>query len=68
MGAEAYINPDDIWTRNSKLNTLFFALIFNAYPGLDPDTQEEIYEAAKLLDDDTEGTKEKRAFRMWLTH
>ena len=44
--------------------TLFFASIFNAYPGLDPDTQEEIYEAAKLLDDDTEGTKEKRAFRM----
>ena len=61
LGAEAYINLDDIWAGNHKLNTLFVASIFNAYPHLDPATQEEIYEAVKLLEDDTEGAREERA-------
>ena len=66
LGAESYITPDDIVAGNSKLNTLFVASIFNAYPGLDPATEEEMYEAAKLLDDDVEGAREERAFRMWI--
>ena len=66
LGAENYITPDDIVAGNSKLNTLFVASIFNAYPGLSPATEEEIYEAAKLLDDDVEGAREERAFRMWI--
>ena len=35
LGAELYICPDDIVAGNQKLNTLFVASIFNAYPGLD---------------------------------
>ena len=66
LGAESYITPDDIVAGNSKLNTLFVASIFNAYPGLDPATEQEMYEAAKLLDDDVEGAREERAFRMWI--
>ena len=66
LGAESYITPDDIVAGNSKLNTLFVASIFNAYPGLAPATDEEKYEAAKLLDDDVEGAREERAFRMWI--
>ena len=66
LGAESYITPEDIVAGNSKLNTLFVASIFNAYPGLDPATEEEMYEAAKLLDDDVEGAREERAFRMWI--
>ena len=53
-------------TRNTKLNTLFTAAIFNACPGLDPPTEQEAYDAAKLLDDDAEGGREERAFRMWI--
>ena len=64
LGAESYITPEDIVAGNSKLNTLFVASIFNAYPGLEPATDEEKYEAAKLLDDDVEGAREERAFRM----
>ena len=56
----------DIVAGNNKLNTLFVASIFNAYPGLDPPTEEEKYDAAKLLDDDVEGAREERAFRMWI--
>ena len=66
LGAESYITPDDIVAGNSKLNTLFVASIFNAYPGLEPPTEEEAMEAAKLLDDDVEGAREERAFRMWI--
>ena len=65
LGAESYINPEDIVAGNNKLNTLFVASIFNAYPGLEPATEEE-KDAAKLLDDDVEGAREERAFRMWI--
>ena len=35
LGAKLYICPEDIVAGNQKLNTLFVASIFNAYPGLD---------------------------------
>ena len=66
LGAESYITPNDIVSGNNRLNTLFVASIFNAYPGLAPPTESEKYEAAKLLDDDVEGAREERAFRMWI--
>ena len=64
LGAEAFINPDDIVSGNNKLNTLFVASIFNAYPGLDPATEEEIYEAAKLLEE----LEKKELSECGLTH
>lgn len=38
--------------------------MFNACPGLVP-TEEEKYAAAELIDDDVEGSREERSFRMW---
>lgn len=66
LGAETYITPADICKGNTKLNTIFTAAIFNAFPGLDPPTEQEKLDAAKLLDDDVEGAREERAFRMWI--
>ena len=66
LGAESYITEKDVVNGNNKLNVLFTAAIFNACPGLDPPTKEEEYEAAKLLEDDAEGCREERAFRMWI--
>ena len=66
LGANSYISAKDICNGNAKLNTLFVASIFNACPGLDPPTEQEQYDAAKLLDDDAEGAREERAFRMWI--
>eukprot|EP00743_Colponemidia_sp_Colp-15_P000426 GILK01000487.1.p1 GENE.GILK01000487.1~~GILK01000487.1.p1 ORF type:complete len:651 (-),score=158.79 GILK01000487.1:343-2151(-) len=66
LGCEAFIKPSDIVKGNSRLNLAFVASIFNTCPGLDPPTQEELYAAAELLDDDAEGTREERAFRMWI--
>lgn len=54
----------DILSGNDKLNTLFCAEIFNNCPGLT--ASEEEYNAAKMLDDDIEGSREERSFRMWV--
>lgn len=66
LGVDAYITDKDITSGNGKLNTLFTAAIFNHCHGLDPPTEQEAYEAAKLLNDDVEGSREERAFRMWI--
>ena len=66
LGAKAFISPKDIVDGNSKLNTIFVAALFNACPGLDPPTEKEKMDAAGLLDDDAEGAREERAFRMWI--
>lgn len=65
LNVESYITPKDITSGNSKLNVLFTAAIFNNCHGLDPPTEEE-YEAAKLLEDDAEGSREERSFRYWM--
>lgn len=65
LNVESYITPTDITTGNQKLNVLFTAAIFNECHGLDPPTEEE-YEAAKLLEDDVEGSREERSFRFWM--
>jgi plastin-1 len=66
INVESYIKPKDITEGNKKLNVLFVASIFNECHGLDPLTKEEEFEAAKLLDDDVEGTREERSFRLWM--
>lgn len=60
-----FVKPTDISSGNSKLNLLFAAAIFNTNPGLVA-SEQELFEAAQLLNDDVEGTREERAFRMWL--
>jgi hypothetical protein len=60
LGVESYVTPKDITSGNNKLNILFTAAIFNHCHGLDPPTEQEAYEAAKLLNDDVEGTREER--------
>jgi plastin-1 len=66
LGVDSFITPKDIVNGNMKLNILFTAAIFNTCHGLDPASEEELYEAAKLLQDDVEGSREERAFRMWM--
>lgn len=65
FGINPLIGPSDIESGNSKLNTVFTADIFNHKHGLEELTKEE-YEAAAMLDDDIEGSKEERSYRMWV--
>ena len=65
LGVPDLVRPGDIVAANQKVNTLFVAYIFNTKHGLEDLTAEE-YEAASLVDDDVEGSKEERVFRFWI--
>jgi len=65
VGAPALLRPKDLASGNVKLNTVFVSALFNAKHGLEELTAEE-YEAAQIIDDDIEGTREERAFRFWI--
>lgn len=65
LGVPKIVSAHDIIAANEKVNTLFVAYIFNTKHGLEDLTEEE-YAAAAMLDDDIEGAREERAFRMWM--
>lgn len=65
VGVPKFMRPGDITKANSRLNLIFCAELFNNCPGLVP-TEEEKYAAAGLIDDDVEGSREERSFRMWV--
>lgn len=65
LGVPRVVRAHDICSGNEKVNTLFVAYIFNTKHGLEDLTQEE-YDAAGMLDDDIEASKEERTFRLWI--
>lgn len=65
LGVDTFTTAKDITGGNPKLNIIFAAAIFNTNPGLVA-TEQDLYEAVVLLNDDVEGTREERAFRMWI--
>lgn len=64
MGCDDVVGPRDIVKGNPKVNVLLVAEMFNTKHGLDE--LEEKLDLAGIIDDDIEGTKEERAFRMWI--
>lgn len=65
LGVPPFMRKENIMLGHTHLNTLFCAHLFNNCPGLTA-TEEEKFDAAKMLDDDVEGSREERAFRMWV--
>merc|ERR1712226_400899 len=65
MGVEDCLGPADLVKGNARVNSVFVAAIFNVKHGLQELTQEEI-EAAGIIDDDIVGSREERAFRLWI--
>lgn len=68
MGVTRLIEPEDFITGNAKVNTLWVAEIFNTRHGLEElkEEEKEAFEAATIEDDDVEGTREARSFRLWI--
>lgn len=64
LGVPELVRPRDIISGNDKINTLFVSYIFNTKHGLI--MSEEEYAAAGMIDDDIEGAKEERVYRMWI--
>lgn len=65
LGVPSIMEPDELLLCNVKINTLFVAYIFNAKHGLE-ELNEEEKNAIGILDDDIEGTREERVFRLWI--
>jgi len=57
-----FVKPRDIVAGNPKLNLAFVANLFNKMPGLEALTEEE----AKNLEFPETGTREVRAFQLWI--
>lgn len=65
LDCRRYINAKSLVAGNPKLNLAFVANLFNAHPGLDPLTEEEM----AALDEglfSSEGDREARAFSLWM--
>jgi len=65
LGCRKFVLPRDIVKGNPKLNLAFVANLFNTHPGLAPLTQEEAAALEEWLFA-SEGTREARAFCLWI--
>eukprot|EP01016_Furgasonia_blochmanni_P038559 TRINITY_DN467_c0_g4_i1.p1 TRINITY_DN467_c0_g4~~TRINITY_DN467_c0_g4_i1.p1 ORF type:complete len:380 (+),score=82.92 TRINITY_DN467_c0_g4_i1:644-1783(+) len=65
LGAIPFTRPTQLLSGNSRVNLLFTASIFTALPGITA-TESELNQAAKLIDDEVDGSREERALRMWI--
>jgi plastin-1 len=65
IGVPDLISPEDITSGEEKVLTLYVAFIFNTKHGLE-ELNEEEYAKCALVDDDIEGSREERAFRLWV--
>jgi len=65
IGCKKFVKPSDIVKGNGKLNLAFVANLFNTYPGLEKLSQEELAALEEWLFS-SEGTREARAFCLWI--
>jgi plastin-1 len=63
IGCRKFVRPADVTKGNPKLNLAFVANLFNNHPALE---SIDLNDYADLLDFDSEGTREERAFRFWI--
>jgi plastin-1 len=68
LGVPSIVRPVDVTSGNVKINTIFVAEIFNHRHGLEElnEEEKEAFEKFGIQDDDIEGAKDERAFRMWI--
>jgi len=65
LDCRKFLKPGDIVKGNPKLNLAFVANLFNTHPGLEPLSQEELAALEEWLFA-SEGTREARAFCLWI--
>jgi len=65
LDCKKFVKPADIVKGNPKLNLAFVANLFNKHPGLEPLSQEELAALEEWLFA-SEGTREARAFCLWI--
>jgi len=65
IGCKKFVSPKDIVKGNPKLNLAFVANIFNTHPGLEPLSEADLAALEEWLFA-SEGTREARAFCLWM--
>lgn len=65
MGVPDVVDPADWNKALEKVNTVYVAEVFNTRHGLEELTKEE-KDKFGINDDDIEGTREERQFRLWI--
>jgi len=65
LDCRKFLKPRDIVAGNPKLNLAFVANLFNTHPGLEPLTEDEKSKLEEWLFA-SEGTREARAFALWI--
>lgn len=65
MDCRKFVTPRDVVSGNQKLNLAFAANIFNTNSGLKISKEEE-KKYAEMMEFDQEGTREQRAFQLWI--
>jgi len=65
LNCRKFLQPRDIVKGNPKLNLAFVANLFNTHPGLEPLSEEELSALEEWLFA-SEGTREARAFALWI--
>jgi len=65
IGCKKFLKPSDIVKGNPKLNLAFVANLFNTHPGLEPLSEQELASLEEWLFN-SEGTREARAFCLWI--
>lgn len=67
IGVKEVCSGKDITKGNTKVNTLFVAEVFNTRHGLEiTEEEKELIEKFGNDYDDVQGSKEERAFRLWI--
>jgi len=68
LGVAKMVDAADFVKGNARVNTIFVAEIFNTRHGLEElkEDEKEAFEAAGIIDDDIEGSREERSFRLWI--
>ncbi|RKP02291.1 hypothetical protein CXG81DRAFT_10976 [Caulochytrium protostelioides] len=65
IGCRKYLTPKGLVTGNAKLNFAFVANLFNTHPGLEKLSEAEMAQLDEWLFS-SEGSREARAFALWL--
>jgi len=65
LGCKKFVRPRDVVKGNPKLNLAFVANLFNTHPGLEPLSEAELAALDEWLFA-SEGTREARAFCLWI--
>jgi len=65
LGCKKFVKPSDIVKGNPKLNLAFVANLFNTHPCLEPLSESELAALEEWLFK-SEGTREARAFCLWI--